>query len=184
MKIAFILFDGVTLLDFIGVYDPISRLKAGDYVKGLAWDLCGLTEVVTDDYGLEIKITKVAPNLADYDMLIVPGGFGTRKLLTDEVFLNWLKTGKEVAYKASVCTGSLLLGASGMLVDKKATTHFKMYDKLSEYCKEVVEARIVEDGDIISAGAVSSSLDLGLYICEKLTNAEVAALIKTSMDYK
>lgn len=67
----------------------------------------------------------------------------------------------------SVCTGSLILGAAGSLKDKKATSHFNEYDTLEKYCKQVVKKRIVEDGNIITAGAVSSSIDLGLYVCEK-----------------
>lgn len=76
------------------------------------------------------------------------------------------------------------MGAAGFLKDKKATTHFDEYENLKTYCKEVIKDRIVEDGKVITAGAVSTSLDLGLYICEKLVEKEAAEAIRKRMDYR
>ncbi|WP_306418287.1 DJ-1/PfpI family protein [Geobacillus sp. PK12] len=116
-------------------------------------------------------------------MLYVPGGFGTRQLLHDSEFIEWLKTGSNVNYKVSVCTGSLLFGAAGFLDGKKATTHPAAYDLLRPYCLEVIEDRIVKDGHIITGGGVATSVDLGLYICELLGGAEAALRIQKQMDY-
>ena len=183
MKIAYIVFNGVTWLDFIGVYDAVSRLKSMGYVKDLSWDICSYTETAADNFGLKIVPDLVRPTLNNYDAIIVPGGHGTRTLINDADFLNWISTAKDVEYKMSVCTGSLLLGAAGFLRTKKATTNFLEYETLRQYCAEVLTDRLVIDGNVITAGAVSSSLDLGLYLCEKWAGTKAREAIQERMDY-
>ena len=184
MKIAYILFNKITLLDFIGVYDAVLRLKTMNYIPDLQWDLCALTEKVSDESGLTLLPTKTGRSLESYDALVVPGGRGTRILQHDTDFIAWLRTASPEAWKISVCTGSLLLGAAGFLQNKKATTHFNYYEALQAYCKEVVTDRVVEDGNVITAGAVSSSIDLGLYLCTKWAGADAANEIRKRMDYR
>ena len=183
MKIAYIIFDGVTWLDFIGVYDAVSRLKSMGYMKDLSWDICSPAKTAHDNFGLTIVADKVAQPLNAYNAIVVPGGHGTRTLVNDENFLNWIRTAKDVEYKMSVCTGSLILGAAGFLKSKKATTNFLEYETLRPYCAEVLKQRVVVDGNVITAGAVSSSLDLGLYLCEKWAGAEACEVIRQRMDY-
>ena len=183
MKIAYIIFDGITWLDFIGIYDPISRLKSLNYLPDLDWDICSFTDSVSDNFGLGFTPSKVKNSLADYDAIIIPGGFGTRKLQFDKEFVDWIKTSKPAKYKISVCTGSLILGAAGFLKDRKATTNFQEYKTLQPYCKEVVTDRFVDDNDVITAGAVSASIDLRLYLCKKWSNKEAREEIKKRMDY-
>lgn len=184
MRIAFIIFDGITWLDFIGVYDPITRLKSLGYMPDLSWDICSFTNKVADNFGLEIKPDKVRNPLNIYDAIIIPGGFGTRKLQFETDFINWIKTSETSQYKISVCTGSLILGAAGFLTNKMATTNYLEYETLKQYCKEVVKERIVEDENTITAGAVSASIDLGLYLCEKWAGKQAMNEIKIRMDYK
>ena len=184
MKIAYVLFNGLTVLDFVGIYDALSRLRALNYILDLEWDLCSFTDKVVDSFGLEILPDKVKNDLSGYDVIIVPGGFGTRELQFDTDFIDWLKTSEKVKTKTSVCTGSLLLGAAGFLKDKKATTNYQSYRELKPYCKIVVEDRIVEDGNIITAGAVSTSLNLGLYLCEKWAGPQAAEEIRRKMDFR
>jgi putative intracellular protease/amidase len=183
MKIAYVIFDGVTWLDFIGVYDAVSRLKSMGYMKNLSWQICSLAKTAHDNFGLTIVADKVAQPLNSYDAIVVPGGHGTRTLINDETFLSWIKTARDVEYKMSVCTGSLILGAAGFLKTKKATTNFLEYETLRPYCAEVLKQRLVVDGNLITAGAVSSSLDLGLYLCEKWAGAEACEVIRQRMDY-
>ena len=80
MKIAYIIFDGITWLDFIVVYDPMSRLKSMEYLPDLSWDICSFTNTATDNFGLEVKPNKIQNALADYDAVIIPGGHATRDL--------------------------------------------------------------------------------------------------------
>lgn len=182
MKTAFIIFNEFTSLDFIGVYDPLTRLKTMGFMPDFQWDICAYNEKIYDNTGLLFHPTKIRTDLSYYDMLVISGGFGTRKLKSDRLFLNWLETSQPVPLKASVCTGSLLLGAAGFLKGKKATTHHSAYDLLAEYCK-VEKQRIIEDNGVITAGGVSSGIDLGLYICEKIAGKETRLKIQKQMDY-
>ncbi|MDQ8736323.1 DJ-1/PfpI family protein [Paenibacillus sp. LHD-38] len=183
MKIAFILFDGVTFLDFVGFYDGITRLKYFEATKDFTWDICALQDEVTDELGMTIKINKIKPALAEYDIIFIPGGFGTRALRYDESFMAWIKEAKDAQYLISVCTGSLLLGAAGFLENKKATTHPYAYDLLTPYCQEVVHARIVKDGNVITGGGVATSIDLALYVNRLFLSEQDLQNIKKQMDY-
>ncbi|RAU93200.1 DJ-1/PfpI family protein [Paenibacillus sp. YN15] len=98
-------------------------------------------------------------------------------------FNEWLKGAEKARYKVSVCTGSLLLGAAGLLEGKKATTHPRAYELLEPYCQEVVPARIVRDGHVITAGGVTSSIDLGLYMIQLLVSSEAAEQVQGQIDY-
>jgi cyclohexyl-isocyanide hydratase len=184
MKLAYVIFNGTTWLDFIGIYDPLSRLKSLNYLPDLSWDVCSYTETTKDNFGLEIKSTKIKNSLSDYDALIVPGGVGTRQLQSDDGFISWIKTAEPANYKISICTGSLILGAAGFLKDKIATTNFAEYETLKPYCKKVSTERIVEDGNVITAGAVIASIDLGLFLCKKWGNEEAEEVIRKRMDYQ
>lgn len=184
MKLAYILFNDMTLLDLIGAYDALNRLKTMNYIPDFKWDLIALTEKVSDESGITLLPTKTGGSLESYDAVFVPGGDGHGPLLHDNNFIAWLQTATPAAWKISVCTGSLLLGAAGFLKDKEATTHFDYYEPLQQYCKTVVIDRVVEDGNIITAGAVSSSIDLGLFLCQKWAGAEAAASIRRRMDYR
>ncbi|GIP18068.1 glutamine amidotransferase [Paenibacillus montaniterrae] len=183
MKFALVLFNGVTFLDFVGFYDVIYRLNLFEPSKGTTWDICGLTDEVTDELGMKVKVNVIRPDLSQYDFVFIPGGMGTRKLREDKEFVDWIKTAEAVPYKASVCTGSLLWGAAGFLKNKKATTHPNVYDLLEPYCAEVVKARIVKDGNVITAGGVATSIDLGLYIIELFAGKEAVPVVKQQLDY-
>ncbi|PLR87007.1 DJ-1/PfpI family protein [Bacillus sp. V33-4] len=183
MKIAFVLFDQLTSLDFIGFFDGITRLKTMGYRDDLSWDLCAMSEEISDDRGITFKVNRIRPDLSEYDLIFVPGGMGTRFLRNDLKFIAWLKTAEPVTYKISVCTGSLLLGAAGFLKDKRATTHSNAIDLLKLYTNKVSNERIVKDGNIITGGGVATSVDLGLYICELLSGTEVVSEIQKQMDY-
>lgn len=111
MKIGFIIYHGMTALDFIGVYDPLIRLKTMGFMPQLRLDICAYSSEVKDGAGLGFVPTKVRESLQDYDTIIVPGGFGSRRLVDDADFIQWLRTGKPCRLKVSVCTGSFLLGA-------------------------------------------------------------------------
>jgi transcriptional regulator GlxA family with amidase domain len=183
LKIAFVLFDQITTLDFIGFMDSVTRLKRVSGFEHVSWDICGLQDEVKDDRGLTIKVKKTGGDLSVYDLLFVPGGMGTRTLRNDSTFISWLQTAAGAKYKVSVCTGALLLGAAGFLEGKKATTNPSAYELLHPYCGEVVETRIVRDGNVITGGGVAASVDLGLYMVELLAGTDIAKQIQKSMDY-
>jgi len=183
-KIAYIVFDKITLLDLVGMYDPISRLKSMKYLPNLEWDICSIAGPVKDSFGFEIQVDQIKPDLSQYDTLIIPGGFGTRPLQHDKAFIDWIKTAQSAQYKISVCTGALILGAAGYLEGKNATTNASAYDLLSPYCEQVSKDKVVEDNNVITAGGVSSSLNLGLYLCEKWAGTEARKAIQQKMDFE
>jgi cyclohexyl-isocyanide hydratase len=184
MRIAFIIYDAMTTLDLIGVYDPVTRLKTMGLMPALEWDLCALSGTITDGTGLQLRSTRIGEPLHGYDMLIVPGGFGSRKLMDDPGFIEWLRTAAACRLKVSVCTGALLLGAAGFLKDKSATTHRSAFHDLQRFCRSVVDRRVVDEGEVITARGVTSSIDLGLYLCEKLAGPEARERIRQQMDYE
>ena len=173
----------MTALDFIGIYDPLSRLKSMKIMPDFEWRICACTPEVVDDRGLRVAADSVNEPLAGYDLLVVPGGYGTRNLINDSGFMEWLKTSTACPLKVSVCTGSLLLGAAGFLRNKRATTHPNSFHELEPYCETVLDQRIVDEGDIITARGVTSGIDLGLYLVEKLAGAAACEHVAAQMDY-
>jgi transcriptional regulator GlxA family with amidase domain len=183
MNTAFVIFNRMTMLDFIGMYDPLTRLKSMQIMPDFEWNVCSFTTNVVDDKGLRIAPSIAGESLSGYDLIVVPGGFGTRTLQHDNAFLDWLRSAKPVTLKASVCTGSLLLGASGFLKDKRATTHPNAFEELRPYCAHVVDDRVVDGGGVITARGVTASIDLGLFLVERLAGAEARSRIAAQMDY-
>ncbi len=180
MRIAFCIFEGMTALDFVGAYDPITRLDRMEFTS-LEWDICAPTKSVESNR-LNLQVDSVTPDLGSYDLIFVPGGYATRRLRNDESFIEWLQTAASCEYHTSVCTGSLLLGAAGFLEGRTATTHPNAVDMLSEYAT-VVDDRIVHDGNVITGRGVSSAIDLGLYIVEELSDTDTRDAIAKQMDY-
>jgi imidazoleglycerol-phosphate dehydratase len=149
----------------------------------LEFEVCAQSGEVRDVGGLTIKPTHSGGDLAKYDMVILPGGNAARHLVQDEVFLAWLQTMNPESCKVSVCTGALLLGAAGFLSGKQATTHPSSFQELQPYCLKVIPQRVVEDGEVITAGGVTASIDLGLYLVEKLAGEQAKRQIQRQMDY-
>jgi cyclohexyl-isocyanide hydratase len=183
METAFVVFDRMTALDFVGVYDPLTRLKSMQLMPGFEWDVCAFAPEVADDRGLRITPALVAAPLGSYDLIVVPGGYGTRTLQHDRAFIDWLRTAQPVKLKASVCTGSLLLGAAGFLKDRRATTHPSAFAELKPYCAQVVDQRVVDEGGVVTARGVTSAIDLGLYLVERLAGAQARSRVAKQMDY-
>src|SRR6266702_1598088 len=173
MRAAFVLFDRLTALDLVGLYDPITRLRSMGFRPDFEWEFCALQRSVTDDRGCAIQATQVGKTVQEFDLLIVPGGFGTRELINDTAFLEWFATAAAVSLKASVCTGSLLLGAAGWLRELPATTHPMAYSDLASYCREVRKYRVVDAGNIITGRGVSAALDVGLAVVGRVAGPDV-----------
>jgi len=183
MNAAFVIFDQMTALDFVGFYDPLTRLKSMDFMPDFQWQVCSFCPDVSDTHDLRFDPDLVGVSLAKYDLLVVPGGYGSRSLQHNEEFIAWLKTAAPIPLKASVCTGSLLLGSAGFLEGKRATTHPNAHNELARYCGEVRGERIVDEGDIVTAGGVTAAIDLGLHLVERLAGKDIGIEIAKQMDY-
>jgi transcriptional regulator GlxA family with amidase domain len=186
MKAAFIVFDRMTYLDFIGFYDAVTRLKSMNIAENFEWRVISNKERVADDRGaagLTMIPDSVFEPLDGYDLLFVPGGQGTRTLQKDSEFIAWLQSASSASLKISVCTGSLLLGAAGFLRGRRATTHPGALKELEPYCDAVLTDRIVDEGDVITGSGVATSLDLGLHVVERLAGAEARSRVAKQMCY-
>jgi cyclohexyl-isocyanide hydratase len=183
MRTAFVIFDRMTSLDFIGIFDPLGRLRTMGILPDFEWAVCAVTDTVTDDRGLRFLPDRVGQTLEGFDLVVIPGGYGTRALQHDTAFLAWLRTASGVPLKVSVCTGALLLGAAGFLAGKRATTHPNSLKELEPYCAEVRSERLVDAGDVLTASGVTAGIDLGLYLVRRLTGAEASQRIARQMDY-
>jgi cyclohexyl-isocyanide hydratase len=176
MKVAYFVFPRVTTLDFVGVYDALRR------VEGVTSSFVGTADRVVDEGGLEI-VAEPWPDLRAFDLLVVPGGLGTGALEDDPQTVEYLRGWGETRPLASVCTGAILIGAAGHLKGLKATTHFAAYERLAPYCAEVVrDVRVVDAGRVVTGGAVSSSLDVGLALVQKLFGDEERARVARAMN--
>ena len=185
-NLALVMFSGQTHLDFVGFYDCMLRLKA--VRPQFEMRFCSRERQVLDSGGLTIDAGEITTDLGGFDAVFVPGGMETRRLKDDAGFISWLATARDAKYKFSVCTGSLLLGAAGFLRGRRATTHPFCYDLLAPYCADVVHERLVREslpagGEIITAGGVSSSIELGLCVIEKFAGASAREAAAMAMDY-
>lgn len=183
MRIAFVIYEGVTVLDFIGAYDPLSRLNTMGFMPDLTCDVCALQKQIRTFEGLEILPNEVGVDLSSYDYVIVPGGNAIVDLVKDSDFMGWLGKVGPNTVMAAVCGGALLLGCAGLLRGRTATTHPSLSTMLEKMASHVSQDRVVEDENIITARGVTSSIDLGLYLCEKIAGAQVRERIQMQMDY-
>src|SRR4030095_17270888 len=99
MRMAFILFDNMTTLDFAGYYEAVTWMGILNAKKKISWDFCSNKQQITDDRGLTVKIDHVLPDLSAYDLIFIPGGLSTRQLRYDDDFMGWLQTAQSVEYK-------------------------------------------------------------------------------------
>ena len=180
MDIAIPVYDRFTSLDAIGPYEVLSRLPDAN-VTWLAHEP-GL--VRTDNGMLAIEATAAFEDLPEPDIVVVPGGTGTRDLLEDERLLAWLRGAHEAStWTTSVCTGSLLLGAAGILDGIRATSHWLELETLAGFGAEPTEERVVFDGRIVTAAGVSSGIDMGLALAGRIAGDTYAQAIQLLIEY-
>ena len=118
------------------------------------------------------------------EVIVVPGGYGTRQLLSDETILGWLRAAHESSqWTTSVCTGALLLGAAGILDGLEATTHWLELETLRAYGATPVTRRVVEQGKVITAAGVSSGIDMALTLAARIAGDQVAQAIQLGIEY-
>ncbi len=180
MEIAVPLFDRFTALDAIGPYQVLSMLP-GATVRFLAAEPGA---VRTDNGMLTVVAEARYEDRPEPEVVVVPGGPGTRAALSDERLLEWLRTAHRGSrYTTSVCTGSLLLAAAGPLRGVEATTHWLSRDELAELGARPVADRVVERGRVITAAGVSAGIDMGLRLAELLAGAEAAQAVQLVIEY-
>ena len=180
MQVAHLLYDRFTALDIVGPHDVLGRLPGVEPVfvaerPGPVRNDSGTMAIVADRALEEVP----AP-----DVIVVPGGFGTRLLLEREPLLAWLAQAHRTStWTTSVCTGSLLLAAAGLLDGVPATTHWLARERLASLGAQVVNERVVHDGRIVTAAGVSSGIDMALRLVELMAGPEAAQAIQLGIEY-
>jgi len=177
--IVFLLFDGITQLDFTGPAQVLSRIS-GAVLHTAARDI----EPIQTDSGFAILPSTKFADCPQADLLCVPGGFGIRDVIQDEATLQFLRDQAAGAkYVTSVCTGSLALGAAGLLEGKRATSHWAYTGLLEKFGATHEKARVVKEGNVITAGGVTSGIDFALTVVAEIAGQQVAESIQLSLEY-
>jgi transcriptional regulator GlxA family with amidase domain len=180
MKIAIPIFDRVTALDAVGPYEVLSRLPGAE-LKFVGFEP---GPVKTDNRMLSLNAEVALEDFAEPDILVFPGGFGTRALMKDQHMLAWVRQVHEgSAWTTSVCTGSLVLGAAGLLDGLEATTHWASLQALEQLGARPTKRRVVEQGKIVTAAGVSSGIDMALRLAGHIAGDQVAQAIQLGIEY-
>jgi transcriptional regulator GlxA family with amidase domain len=180
MDIVIPLFDRFTALDAIGPYETLSRLP-GARVTFLAAEP---GPVATDNRMLKIVAERALDDLPNPDIVVVPGGIGTRAMMNDTQLVAWVREAHRTSeWTCSVCTGSLVLGAAGLLAGLAATTHWMAMDTLASTGARPTGRRVVEQGKIITAAGVSAGIDMGLTLAARIAGDTVAQAIQLGIEY-
>ena len=180
MQIAILIFDKLTVLDAIGPYEVL-RSVPGWEVRFVAPEA---GQVRADSGALGLIADHSIDEVTEADMVLVPGGEGNRPLLGDDRVLGWLREiDRTTRWTTSVCTGSLVLGAAGLLEGKRATSHWLFTEQLREYGAEPSPERVVEDGKVITAAGVSSGIDMALHLVNREMGPEAAQAIQLAIEY-
>ncbi|HEX4729821.1 MAG TPA: DJ-1/PfpI family protein [Solirubrobacterales bacterium] len=179
-KVSILVFDGLTALDAIGPYEVLRSVPG--------WEVAFVGkqpgEVRTDVGSLGLIADHGFAEAPAADILLVPGGKGNRRLLTDPVVLDWVRqVDRGTSWTTSVCTGSLVLGAAGLLEGKRATGHWLYLEPLREFGAEPVTGRWVEDGKYLTAAGVSAGIDMALHLVGREAGPEVAQAIQLGIEY-
>ena len=179
MKIAYVLYPDFTALDLVGPYEVISRWPNAD-----VHFLASSPDPVRTDCGLTVIPTDTPQTLPDPDLIVVPGSGNPLPVLSDEVLIDWLRVAAPgCQWTASVCTGAGLYAAAGLLEGKTTTTHWGFRDVVRAYGVEVVEERVVWQGNHISAAGVSAGIDMALTLTERVHGRELAEALQLVIEY-
>ena len=189
-NVAILMFDDVEVLDFAGpfeVFSVTSELNKSNRPFAVS-TVAEHPSAINARNGLSINPDCTIFNCPPPDILIVPGGLGTRKLIDNLAVINWIKDcAQTVELVLSVCTGSLLLAKAGLLEGLAATTHHRALDLLRELAPNtniIENQRFVDNGKIITSGGIAAGIDMSLYVVSKLLGTAQAEQTAEHMEYK
>ena len=179
MNIGMLLFPGLTQLDLTGPFEVFHRIPGA--TVHLVWKD---TRPVRADSGLQILPTTTLAECPPLDIVMVPGGFGQIALMDDAEILDWLRTqGAGAKFVTSVCTGSLLLGAAGLLDGYKATSHWAFTELLADLGATYTPGRVVVDRNRVTGGGVTAGIDFALTLAAQVAGEQVAKAIQLGLEY-
>ena len=186
IRIGILIFDGAEELDFVGPYEVFTMARAVDpafEVQLVAQSL----DPVRCAKGMRVLPDATLATCGKLDVILVPGGQGTRREVSNQVMLDWIAaTAKTATWITSVCTGSLLLCAAGPARGKRVTTHWAFVKALRERgeAAEVLDNyRYVRDGNVVTSAGVSAGIDMVLWLIGQLRDVPFARQVQRAMEY-
>ncbi|MEV5430431.1 DJ-1/PfpI family protein [Streptomyces sp. NPDC052701] len=180
MQIAIVLYDRFTALDAVGPYETLGRLPGAETV--FVAERSG--PLRADTGALALTADRTLSEVPGPDIVVVPGGPGQSALMEDAAFLDWLRTADATStWTTSVCTGSLLLAAAGLLRGRRATSHWLALDQLGRFGAEPTGERVVTDGKYVTAAGVSSGIDMGLTLLGAIAGDDHARTVQLAVEY-
>ncbi|MEV7324829.1 DJ-1/PfpI family protein [Streptomyces sp. NPDC093970] len=180
MQIAIVLYDRFTALDAVGPYETLGRLPGSETV--LVAEETG--PVRNDDGGLALVADRTLAEVPHPDVLVVPGGPGQTPQMANRTLLDWIRTADATStWTTSVCTGSLLLAAAGLLDGRRATSHWLALEELRRFGADPTGERVVTDGKYVTAAGVSSGIDMGLALIGRIAGDAVAQTVQLGIEY-
>lgn len=196
LNVGILIFDQVEVLDFAGPFEVFSRTRLSPGVEARRSEESAPFEVFTvartreplfATGGLEVVPKYGFGDAPAIDILVVPGGFGTRTLMNDEAILTWVRDAAASArFVTSVCTGALIYARAGLLAGRRATTHWAALDLLESLdsgARVERQARVVDDG-VITSGGVAAGIDMAFHLVERLFGREVADETARYIEYQ
>lgn len=191
MKFGLLIFPGAEELDFVGPWEVITSSvmvrHKGEIPEGEAFIIAETAEPVRCAKGMRVVPDYTIDNAPDFDVLLIPGGMGTRPLETNEKVVGWVKSvAPSCAWLTSVCTGSLILGAAGLTKGKRVTTHWGFIEELrkKELSSEVLEdTRYVRDGNVVTSAGVSAGIDMTLWLIGQIWDEKHARTVQHYIEY-
>lgn len=180
MEIAILLFPRLTALDAVGPYEVLRSVPGAT----LAMVAAEPGAQRTDHGALALVADRALDDVPAPDVLVVPGGPGEVDARQDPRVIEWVRRAHETStWTTSVCTGSLILGAAGVLAGKRATSHWTALDALAAFGATPTEERVVVDGKVVTAAGVSSGIDMALWLAAELTDERTAQSIQLAIEY-
>ncbi|MFJ9707702.1 DJ-1/PfpI family protein [Streptomyces sp. NPDC101234] len=180
MQLAIVLFDRFTALDAVGPYETLGRLPDSEVV--FVAERAG--PVRTDNGTLALVADRPLAEVPSPDVVVVPGGPGQTSQMENTALLDWIRAADATStWTTSVCTGSLLLAAAGLLEGRRATSHWLALDELRKYGVEATGERVVTDGKYVTAAGVSSGIDMGLALLGRISSDAVAQTVQLGIEY-
>ncbi|HEV3212762.1 MAG TPA: DJ-1/PfpI family protein [Acidimicrobiales bacterium] len=186
--IGILLFDDVEELDAVGPYEVLAAWAS--YFPDDGWSVATMSasgDAVRGAKGLRMLPHHAVADAPALDVLVYPGGIGTRALLADPAHLEWVRAQRAaVPILATVCTGSLVLAAAGLLANRPATTHWASLDTLGELDPTIDvrrDVRFVDDGDTVTSAGVSAGIDMALHLVARLASTTTAVAVRRGLQY-
>jgi transcriptional regulator GlxA family with amidase domain len=179
LKFAFLFYDGMTALDMIGPHEILSRLPGVESLR-----VAKRAGLIRTDSGITFSVSTEYSQVPRADFLLVPGASGATAMRDDPETLDWVRAIHNTStWTTSVCTGSLILGAAGLLKGLRATTHWAAHDRLKTFGAVPTLARVVEDGKVMTAAGVAAGIDMALTLAAKIAGPRVAQTLQLAIEY-